>query len=770
MHYKISQLILTPGQKSSTISEIFLSQPDAQKENLGGKLWLLIEIEINKNNSLKIINFLIDNLNNNYYYNEKMALRERIGTIKIEQIFESVIAKTNKDLAEFIRREKIKINLDLINATAGVIFENNIHFSNIGKNKALLIYPDKNVSIKESSRYGISPDAVKYKISDIIEQSNGNKKSSLNINKIFSSVISGKIPPRGYMLFTNETLPEYLTNKHIIEVITTLPPDNAAGQFKNELLKINAYVSFLALIIKNTTGASEPEIKIKLPATKESIPSLNSVEQTTEKLLSTSGMIKFNNLKNIINKTLSIFNFKSKKTDNKISVKSLKNKMFFETRAPNLRLKKIWRSISNVFIFAVNFLIYFVKLITSKEKMIGLAVKFKEKIKNLKQIIFKFISWFKNLKKGYQISFIMAIGFILLFLFNTFSLNIQNKNEIQINQTNEIISLIEQRQNQVEASMIYGNEESAKILLEEINGLLGRMPRKTDEQISKYSEFKKNYDLRLEKIRHVIDIADANEIADFINLNNQTSPANIVMANNKIYASDIGQKSIYTLDLNGNLITSLADLNLPGNMFSYPFLDKNGNIYFINSNNAIIQIDKKENINLLKIDLNGQLNYIKGASFYNNRLYSINGRDNQIYRYDMAGKAFLPPVAWIKGQADFSNAVSMDIDGTIYVLFKNGQVNKYLKGSQEEFNLKSIDPEFTEASKIIVSPILKYIYILESKNNRLAVFDKNGEFLLQYRFSQMNDIKDFIVDEANKKIYVLNNTSIFEIPASHFDK
>ena len=60
MHYKISQLILTPGQKSSTISEIFLSQPDAQKENLGGKLWLLIEIEINKNNSLKIINFLIE--------------------------------------------------------------------------------------------------------------------------------------------------------------------------------------------------------------------------------------------------------------------------------------------------------------------------------------------------------------------------------------------------------------------------------------------------------------------------------------------------------------------------------------------------------------------------------------------------------------------------------------------------------------------------------------------------------------------------------------
>ncbi|MEA3463938.1 MAG: hypothetical protein U9R14_02600, partial [Patescibacteria group bacterium] len=249
MYYKIAQLTLTPGQKAGSTNEIFVAQPNADKENLAGKLFILIEIESKKADNLKIINFLIDRLNYNYYQNEKLILCERISGLKPEHIFESALAKTNKNLSEFIHAEKIKLNPGLINITAGIIHKNNLHFGNLGKNKALLIYKNKKGN-----------NHAKYKLINIIEQTkdSGSKKQT-GLTKLFTNVISGSIPANGYFIFTNEALPEYLSNKQLIDIVTTLPPTGAAEQIKNMLIRINAYVSFLGIIIKNTAEQQSAE-------------------------------------------------------------------------------------------------------------------------------------------------------------------------------------------------------------------------------------------------------------------------------------------------------------------------------------------------------------------------------------------------------------------------------------------------------------------------------------------------------------------------------
>jgi nucleoside diphosphate kinase len=97
MYYKIAQLMLTPGKKASTVSDIFIAQPDVIKESLAGKLFILFEIESKKVDSLKVINFLIDNINYHYYQSEKIILREKITSLKVEHIFEDALAKTNKN-------------------------------------------------------------------------------------------------------------------------------------------------------------------------------------------------------------------------------------------------------------------------------------------------------------------------------------------------------------------------------------------------------------------------------------------------------------------------------------------------------------------------------------------------------------------------------------------------------------------------------------------------------------------------------------------------
>ncbi len=760
MHYKIAQLILTPGSKASTTSEIFVAQPDSNKENLVGKLFAVIEIESKKVNDLKIINFLVENLNTNYYQSEKMILRERVKTVKIEHIFESALAKTNKNLAEFLRTEKIKLNPKLINATLGVIYENNLHFANIGKNKAFLIYKSKN-------------NTDKYMISDIAKNAEADEKNpQINMAKLFSSVISGVIPKNGYFVFTNEALPEYVSNKKLIEIITTLPPSSAAEQIKNDLSKINHYVSFLELIIKNTTGHEKKgfEGPIVEPTIEESVSGLNKMEDRTEKLLTPGGIINAKKWLNI----LSIINPKkliSKKTKKAIGAETLRDKIFFKRKTNLLFFKKAWVIIKNILVYLVNILVYSAKTITNKEKMLELVEKIKGIPGALKEKIKKFSKWFKGLSAKNKVLLVVAVGALFLLAQNLLVLSIKNNQIEEEKAFTNLVKPIEQKQNQVEASLLYGNEDGARALLSEIKDLMAALPRDTEEQIQQYKTFEEKLNEQLEKIRHVVKIENPKEIANFSNLNPEAKPKNLIISpNKKIYAGDASQETIYSLDTSDNLITAITGVSAGMKNIKYPLLSKNEQIYYLNNTNVIELNSETEEINSLTIDLSGNPLNVVAAAGYNNRLYLLDKKENKIYRYNKRPAGFTEEISWLKEKADFSNAVSLSIDGRIYVLKADGTLLKYLKGVSEDFELDIAEPAIEEATKVTVSPELKFIYILEPSKQRLLIFDKTGDFLMQYKVEQFTDLKDFIVNETTKKIYFLNGSSVYEVDGVHFEE
>src|SRR6056297_750627 len=180
MAYKISQIFLNSGTKTSSAGEIFISQPDEYKESLAGKLFVLLEIESSKSRALKIANFLVNNINYNYYQNEKILLREKVNSITVEHIFETTLTNVNKDLIDFLNQEKIKVSPYSINITAGVVYGSELYFSTVGKNKNLLIFPQGRDN----------GGKIKYGINDIGD-SKKQQTQATNLFKLFSDVISG---------------------------------------------------------------------------------------------------------------------------------------------------------------------------------------------------------------------------------------------------------------------------------------------------------------------------------------------------------------------------------------------------------------------------------------------------------------------------------------------------------------------------------------------------------------------------------------------------
>ena len=756
MNYKIAQFILTPNQRQELVQEIYIAQPDADKEALAGKLFALIEIESKKIASLKIINFLISSLNHSYYQNEKMILRERMASIKIEHIFESALAKTNKKLAEFLQSEKIRLNPGLANITIGVIHNDSLHFSNLGKNKALLLYKSK------------TEDSAKYKLADITEQTDkGESRKPANIIKLFSNVISGALPRGGYFIFSSETLTEYLSAKQIINIITTLPPAGAAEQIKNTLSKINAYVPFLGIIIKNTADAQMPEVKIKKPVTSTgtSIENLIATEEQTEKLLTPAGLVngkKWSAFVNNLARRLSFW------PTNKISGKTflLKDKIFSGKKPSWVYFKKIFNLLKNYLTWLVGLWFYIFKILSNKEKLAEFFNQLISSVKNfylkIKTAWFKLFFWHKNLNRPNKILLSAFLICLIIFSSSLTWRNIKNKGVKQQAVIGGLVMAIEQKQNQIDASLLYNNETGAKKLLEEVKGLIAELPQKNQAQKDQSKILIAKHQVQIEKISRVVRV-DAIEVADFTNLNTNAKPTNLTLTQEKIFAADAAQKTIYSLDLKNKLATAI---NLAGQNISqldFPNMDKNNNIFYFNAGGIIMFNIKTEKISAIGIDYPAKTQKIIDLKQYNNRYYLADAVNRQIYRFSKSGSKLTGATAWLNSPEDLTNITSFDINGNVYLLKNNGEISEYSKGKKQEFSTSAIEPNFSQAAKLTISAKQNYLYIFEPAGKRLVVFDKKGNFINQYTSDRLNNLKDVQIDETNKKIYFLNGASVYSI-------
>jgi DNA-binding beta-propeller fold protein YncE len=160
-------------------------------------------------------------------------------------------------------------------------------------------------------------------------------------------------------------------------------------------------------------------------------------------------------------------------------------------------------------------------------------------------------------------------------------------------------------------------------------------------------------------------------------------------------------------------------------------------------------------------------NNYTGLGIYNGNLYALDGLNGQILKNDKSGNAFSAPKNWLADNTDIKGGVDLAIDGSIYILKENGDLLKFLKGKKTDFTLDKIEPALQAPTKLYLTADQKFIYIMEPKNERIAIFDKAGKYILQYSSDKFNNLKSFYPDEKNKLIYVLNSTEILSFKATH---
>jgi len=114
---------------------------------------------------------------------------------------------------------------------------------------------------------------------------------------------------------------------------------------------------------------------------------------------------------------------------------------------------------------------------------------------------------------------------------------------------------------------------------------------------------------------------------------------------------------------------------------------------------------------------------------------------------------------------EFSTGVSVDIDGSIYVLFSNGDLEKYTGGVKDDFSIVGLDKPIQQPLKVVANSDYNQIYVADRAEGRLIAFDTDGVLDFQVKpqlGSEWTDLKSFDISADEKTFYVLSGTKVYE--------
>jgi len=764
------------SHKSVSTCKLFKSEPTKKQEEKMGIVFGILEINTPSKENSQIITQLINYLEDSYY--SQMEGKK----INIEKAFENALNEVNQKFYQLLQEKKIYLvgNLnentikEKINLAVGVIKANQIHLSYLNNIGIFLIHKQKQ----------------DFKLIDIKKASIEDNKDSAkdDTQKIFQNIIQGEINPPDYFFLANSKFLDYVTPERIRKTVTSLPIHKAAEYFKNSLLQFEGH-NFAALIIRNTS--TETEQTIDSPSL-SSINDLNTTETSTEKLLTPS---IWNKIKSTSTKAFKSAAIIIKKEKEKIDQKNGKTKttteiktevedpiteaQIIETETETMTSEVDPNEIKNK--KSINFKFGLGKLnsvsknilIQAKKPLKNLSAKssfWQAKFPAIKSYLKLKIStlgnYIKKIPNLSKILLVVAILLILLFVYSTSYFKQQQTQETDSQEYIELVNQIDAKINEADSNIIFGDEGMARESISEAQNLLSGLPMDAQRQREQFNQLNKKIETIIAKLRHISIINEPILITDLsTEQENNININNIVYNNNSLFAFDSLNNNSYIINPETREIekiySNLSDIGkivkahqIQDKLLLYH--DKNGFVEFKDGKYTPITVGLNANVK------------IADFSTYFDRLYTVDTNANQIYRHNQSDIGYNTGLSWIQEEGvNLSNIVSIGIDTNIWMLDKTGKILKYNKGLKQNFSITNLEPTLESPLDFITNDETNFIYILEPKNKRIVVLDKEGNLNTQYYSDSFDNLKGFAISEKEKKIFLINDNKIYFFNLEH---
>ncbi|MFA5359101.1 MAG: hypothetical protein WC310_04780 [Patescibacteria group bacterium] len=818
---RFSQLFIYSPDKSSSLCKIFITTPSLDKEQSLGRLFGIIEIESNDRGLWDTIENLATLLEKSYYGEDNILIDVGRPTkeISVEETFEKTIQTFNDKLIELIKGGKLAKLLEKMNITVGVLKNKKLYFAAVGNTSAFLLHQLKSQEYRMidvlDSTGGREEKINPFKILSNVVNGEIDKNDSmifctntlldyLSLDKIKQTLTT--LDPAAASRHLKDLLLEASINTVFASIILKLIPDEEEIKSQKEIRLPQRSLNTLISTEKTTEQYLSPPFKFNLikystiilrsakntmaAAFSYSVQKAKSAQEKRQQKSKETQIIDVNNEIEITDTTpiavdeessidakfimpiqeYAIPTTETVETPLSAQIKSKGQPKSIITPQNQTSVKiatNLWMVIKKAAVYVIH---------TTKKTAIWLGRtgkslyyiitnKDQQRRKERQKLYSLFISWLASYVRRFRalppLSRKLLIFSAVLFVLFVFSIAQTSYNKTAAKQRavfDNSVSQIEALNDKIQGALIYNDETQAQDLYKQVQDIYSQLKINGKDEVKTAGEIKQKMDEVSARLQHVAKIK-AQKIAT---LEIPESPANIAAMNivgTKIFLLNSNNNSLYYLDTAGS---EIKPLNLSSNdpQIKFGLLYNNDIIYYHGGNGLIRFTTKESKLENVNINLNGQENKVTDIESYNNRLYVISAANNQIYRYTGNPEGFGEPSNWVKdSNRDLNTAVSMTVDGDVYILQKDGNIQKFTSGRKQNFSLSMIEPKLNEPQKIWTDSKSDNLYILD-KSGRIVVADKsNGKITTQYVVEELTGLTNFIVAEKDKKIYLLTDTS-----------
>ncbi|MEZ4180268.1 MAG: hypothetical protein R3B41_01965 [Candidatus Doudnabacteria bacterium] len=357
-----------------------------------------------------------------------------------------------------------------------------------------------------------------------------------------------------------------------------------------------------------------------------------------------------------------------------------------------------------------------------------------------------------NYSRQKKFFMLAGVGLVLILVVNIAIAKLQNNSTQTVQFNTEQLTEIEKQLNDANASLIFGDETKARELFAQAQNLLNNLGQpESQENIDKVNELKtlaQDLDKKLNKV----------ETATVKNLGTLASsdhlialPDYIAVENNRTivsYNRNNGSISDNELSTSESIIQAIALKNA-----DRAAVYNGSELLIWNTETGSVTNGTKDQVPN-QSDFGGMKTYA-----VNNKVYIIDQADAVIRSFATTNTGFTNPQTSVEDQA-LKNAIDLAIDGNIYFI-SGGEIYKYNSGDKQDFSpaVKNL----SDQSKIYTELDYEYIYLLDPENNKIIVLNKEGGLVKNITSDQFTNLRDFVVDENNDKIYVLNGDQLLQI-------
>jgi hypothetical protein len=205
------------------------------------------------------------------------------------------------------------------------------------------------------------------------------------------------------------------------------------------------------------------------------------------------------------------------------------------------------------------------------------------------------------------------------------------------------------------------------------------------------------------------------------------------------------------------------------NVLAGAYFNDRGNITFVTDEGNLIEYT----------DGNAQFADTSDGSFqsavdlatYSTKIYLLDPEGDSIWKYTRGTVGYGSANSYMgEDEVDLTDAVSIAIDGTVWVLHDDGSISRILSGEAVAYSiLKAPLTSIAGATDIYTELEINQIYVVDPENDRILMYDKSSKtdditYSQQYVFSDLKGtLTDVYVDKDRDVLIISTTEAIYEL-------